>query len=133
MEGDLCPGGFVTTMADRKRVIVLDDDASMLTAVERVLKLHGFQAEVFDTVADFFGHAHLREACCLVLDINLGGHCGIAVRKQLARDGIPIPVIFITAVDDKSTKEAALQAGCIAFLHKPFPTQDLIEAIEQVA
>jgi FixJ family two-component response regulator len=120
-------------MASRKRIVVLDDDASMLTAVERVLKLYGFDPEVFDTVEAFRAGARLEEASCLVLDIHLDGHCGIALRKELAGEGLSIPVIFITGVDNNVTKQAALQAGCVAYLQKPFPSRDLIDAIERVA
>jgi len=120
-------------MPSRKRIIVLDDDASMLTAVGRVLKAYGFEAEVFDTVEAFRKSARIDEASCLILDINLAGHCGIKLRRQLAGEGISIPVIFITAADNLAIKEAALQAGCVAYLQKPFPSRDLITAIEQVA
>ena len=120
-------------MARSRRIIVLDDDASMLTALERVLKLYGFDPEVFDTVEAFRAGACLDEASCLVLDIHLDGHCGIALRKELASQGLSIPVIFITGVDNNATRQAALQAGCVAYLHKPFPSRDLIDAIEQVA
>jgi FixJ family two-component response regulator len=115
------------------RIIVLDDDASMLTAVERVLKLYGFASEVFDSVEAFRAGARLDEASCLVLDIHLNGHCGIALRKELAGEGLSIPVVFMTGVDNDATKKAALQAGCVAYLPKPFPSRDLIDAIEQVA
>ncbi len=118
--------------ATRKRIIVLDDDASVLTAIGRVLKLSGFDPEIFDTVEGFLEGAHFDEASCLVLDINLKGCCGIELRKHLADEGVSIPVIFITAVDNRATKEAALQAGCVGYLHKPFPSRDLIEAIEQI-
>ena len=104
----------------------------MLTAVERMLKARGFEPEVFDTVEGLLAGADFKDASCLVLDINLGGHCGIELRKKLARAGVSVPVIFITAVDSKATKEAALRAGCVAYLHKPFPSQDLIDAIEHV-
>jgi FixJ family two-component response regulator len=105
----------------------------MLTALERVLNVHGFDTEVFGTVESFLDGAHLDDASCLVLDINLNGHCGIELRKQLAGGGVSVPVIFITAVDNKAAKEAALQAGCVACLQKPFPSQDLIDAIEHAA
>jgi len=120
-------------MPKPKRIIVLDDDASVRTALERVLKMYGFDAEVFDTVAAFRECAHFDDASCLVLDINLNGHCGIELRKQLAGEGVSIPVIFITGVDNSATRAAALQAGCVAFLQKPFPSRDLIDAIEKVA
>ena len=46
-------------MASGKRIIVLDDDTSVLGAVKRVLKAHGFDVEVFDTVEGFLGSARL--------------------------------------------------------------------------
>ena len=119
--------------ATRKRIIVLDDDVSVLTAIERVLRLSGFDAEIFDTVEGFLDRAHFDEASCLVLDINLDGRSGIELKKRLSDEGVSVPVIFITATDSKATKAAALQAGCVGYLHKPFPSRDLIEAIEQVA
>ena len=120
-------------LASGKRIIVLDDDAGMLKAVERVLKVHGFETEVFDSVKALRDGAHFDEASCLVLDINLNGHCGIELRRQLAREGVSIPVIFITGVDSRATKEAALQAGCVAYLPKPFSSEKLLDAIAQVA
>src|SRR5688572_736493 len=119
-------------MAKTKRIIVLDDDISVLTAVDRVLKMHGFTAEVFREIEAFRKGAHFDGASCLVLDINLNGHCGIELRRQLAREGVSVPVIFITAVDNSATRAAALQAGCVAYLQKPFASRDLIGAIEQV-
>ena len=123
----------MVTMANARRIVVLDDDVSVLTAVERVLNAHGFDAEVFDTVEAFRAGGRLDEASCLVLDVNLNTHCGIELRKQLALEGISIPVIFVTGATDDATKEAALDAGCVAYLHKPFHSRDLIGAIERAA
>jgi FixJ family two-component response regulator len=121
------------TMANRKLIVILDDDASALGGIDRLLQAHGFNTEIYDTVEGFLARARLDKASCLVLDIHLNGHCGIQLRKRLAGAGVSTPVIFITATDDKATKETALQAGCAAYLHKPFPSRDLIDAIEQVA
>ena len=120
-------------MASRKLIAVLDDDASVLGAVERVLKAHGFDAEVFDTVEGFLGGARLGDASCLVLDINLNGESGIDVSRKLTRAGVSLPVIFITGVENEATRKAALEAGCLAYLHKPFPSSALIEAIKQIS
>jgi DNA-binding response OmpR family regulator len=48
----------------------------------------------------------------------------------LTRSGHSLPVIFITAVENEVTRKAALEAGCIAYLNKPFPSGLLIEAVE---
>jgi FixJ family two-component response regulator len=120
-------------MADRKLIILVDDDASVLRAVERALKLHGFDTQVFDTVEAFLEGARLCDATCLVLDINLNGISGLELRRQLARSGCSLPVIFITAAENEATRGAALDAGCVAYLQKPFPSCLLVKAIETAA
>ena len=84
-------------MTTRKLVLVLDDDPSVLAAVERMLRVHGFDTEVFNTVESFLDRANLCGATCLVLDIHLDGMSGIELRRQLTRSGIELPVVFITA------------------------------------
>ena len=117
-------------MNTRKLVLVVDDDPSVLGAVERLLRVHGFDAEVFNTVENFLDRARLCDATCLVLDIHLNGMSGIELKRQLTRSGIELPVIFITAKDSEATRKAAMEAGCVAYLPKPFPTKLLIGAIE---
>jgi FixJ family two-component response regulator len=65
-----------------KRIIVLDDDTSVLAAVERTLKANGFTPEGYDTVEEFLADAPLHDASCLILDINLNGRCGIELKRQ---------------------------------------------------
>jgi FixJ family two-component response regulator len=114
----------------RKLVLVVDDDPSILGAVERLLRVRGFDTEVFNTVESFFDRANLCDATCLILDIHLNGMSGIELRRQLTLSGIELPVIFITANDSETTRKAAMEAGCIAYLPKPFPTRLLMDAIE---
>jgi FixJ family two-component response regulator len=101
----------------------------MLKGIERLLRAHGFDAELFYSVEDFQERANLREAICLVLDINLNGRSGIELRREIAIAGVSIPVIFITANDSDTTRKAAIEAGCVAYLAKPFPAKSLVEAI----
>ena len=114
----------------RKLIHVLDDDLSVLGAVERLLKVHGFDVETFHTIDSFIERANLRAATCLVLDINLNGASGINLKRKLNAAGISPPVIFITARDEDVTRRAALSAGCVAYLSKPFSSKDLVDAIE---
>jgi FixJ family two-component response regulator len=117
-------------MSNHELVIVVDDDPSVLRAVQRVLQVHGFDVQVFNSAKDFLEGARLNDATCLVLDIHLDGSSGIDVRHQLTRSGYLLPVIFITAVESEVTRKAALEAGCVAYLNKPFPSGLLIEAVE---
>ena len=119
-------------MGTRHLIIVVDDDPSILRAVQRVLHAHGFETEVFSSVEGFLEGAHLGEATCLVLDVHLQNMSGIELRRQLTRSGYSLPVIFITAVESEPTRKAALEAGCVAYLHKPFPSDLLIGGIRTV-
>jgi FixJ family two-component response regulator len=117
----------------RKLIFVLDDDASMLGSLKRLLKLHGFDVEAFSTVDSFLKSANLSRAHCLVLDIQLNGRCGIELRRKLALSGILLPVIFITGNDRETTRKAALDAGCVAYLPKPFSAESLVEAVQNAS
>jgi FixJ family two-component response regulator len=117
-------------LSSRRAVFVVDDDPSVLVGIQRLIKAHGFEAELFDSVEAFDRRANLDDATCLVLDINLSGSSGIELRRRLTASGHSVPVIFITAGDKEATRRAALDAGCIAYLTKPFPAKDLIEAIK---
>ena len=119
-------------MGTRHLVIVVDDDPSMLRAVQRVLHAHGYDTEAFDNIEGFLKRAHLADATCLVLDVHLQHQSGVELRRQLTRSGHSLPVIFITAEVSEVTHKAALDAGCVAYLEKPFPSSLLIEAVETV-
>ena len=116
-------------MVSRKPILVLDDDHSVLKAVERLLKARGFDVET-PTIGTFTEHGNPRTASCLVLDINLNGSSGIELKRKLNEAGIALPVIFITGRDEDVTRRAALSAGCVAYLRKPFSSKEFVEAIE---
>jgi FixJ family two-component response regulator len=117
----------------RKLVVVVDDDNSMLRGVERLLNAYGFETAVFSSAEALLYSSATLEATCLVLDIHLGGMSGIELRRRLAADGSTVPVIFMTAFDDEMTHREAIEAGCIAYLQKPFQAQSLIGAINNAA
>ena len=121
----------VPVVVARKVVYVVDDDDGMLKGLERLLKAHGFDVEVFCSAEDFHAHARPRDALCLVLDIHLNGMSGIELRRELGRSGFSAPVIFVTGDNREVTHKAALDAGCVAYLMKPFPGKLLVDAIER--
>ena len=122
--------GPLSMMVSRKPILVLDDDHSVLKAVERLLKVRGFDVETFPTIGTFTEHGNPRTASCLVLDINLDGSSGIELKRKLNEAGIAPPVVFITGRDQDVTRRAALSAGCVAYLRKPFSSKEFVEAIE---
>ena len=116
--------------AQAKTVAVVDDDRSMLVGVERLLNAYGFATKVFVSAEAFLDPAAAAAADCLVVDIDLGSMSGFELRRRLADRGCAVPIIFMTALDDEATRVRALEAGCIAYLLKPFPSRCLIDAVK---
>jgi FixJ family two-component response regulator len=113
-------------------IAVVEDDPSMLKGLHRLLSAHGFRVQRFTSAESFLKSAASCEATCLVVDIHLGGISGIDLKRRLASSGSNLPVIFMTAVDNEATRQDALDAGCVAYLRKPFLAKLLIDAINGV-
>ena len=114
-----------------KTIAVVDDDPGMLRGIVRLLNAHGFGTQPFASAEAFLDGGGTKSAACLILDIHLSGISGIELRRRLTASGSRLPVIFITAVDDEATREEAIAAGCVAYLRKPFPSNQLIGAIKE--
>jgi FixJ family two-component response regulator len=120
-------------MGNRMRTIaVIDDNPSMLKGLGRLLSAHGFRVQTFSSAELFLESFAECEADCLLLDIHLGGISGIDLQRRLTSSGADLPVIFMTAIDNEATRQEAFDAGCVAYLRKPFLANLLIEAINKV-
>jgi FixJ family two-component response regulator len=111
---------------------VVDDDPSILKGVERLLRWHDYEPILFSSAKAFENHTDFENAVCVILDINLNDGSGIELRYGLKAAGNHVPVIYMTGNDSPAIRKAALDSGCIAFLTKPFSTQELIEPLKRV-
>jgi FixJ family two-component response regulator len=115
----------------RDGIWLLDDDASMLKALGRLLMSAGFTVEKFSAPADFLSqleHARCRVA---ILDVWMPDMNGLEVQTCLRRDSPETRIIFITGRDDPSIRQAALDAGAFGFLSKPFEDETLVQLIHK--
>ena len=71
----------------------------------------------------------LHATVCLIVDVRMPGMNGLQLQSQLATASCRIPIIFITAYDDKESRQRATQAGAVAFLRKPFTDEELLQWI----
>jgi len=109
---------------------VVDDDASILRALQRLLGAAGFAVQTFGSGEELLASAQLDRFQCLVLDVHLTGLSGFEVQERLNEARRFIPIVFITAHDDASTRERARRTATSQYLRKPFDEQSLISAIE---
>jgi FixJ family two-component response regulator len=112
---------------EQPRIVVVEDDASMGQALERILRAGGFGAVVFNSAEAALAAGTALPADCLVLDIHLPGMSGIDLYRRLAPRGDEVPAVFITAHDEPAVREAAERMG--SYLAKPFSGRALLEAI----
>ena len=117
----------------RNVVLVVDDDAAMLRSVARLLRQFGYASLLFPSAEAFANHSDFANAVCVLLDINLGDGSGIELRHRLKASNVSVPVIYMTGNDNRATREAALQSGCLAYLAKPFSAKSLMEQLQRAA
>jgi RNA polymerase sigma factor (sigma-70 family) len=123
---------MLTTQASAEAtVFVVDDDASIRGAVKSLLKSVGLRAETFGSTEEFVSAARAEAPSCLVLDVRLPGMSGTDFQADLAKRGVRIPIIFITAHGDVPMTSRAMKAGAVEFLQKPFQKNELLDAIHQ--
>jgi FixJ family two-component response regulator len=110
-------------------ISVVDDDESVRRTTTRLIESFGFRGAAFESAENFLGSGRLNDTSCLIVDVQMPGMNGLQLQSQLAAAGCSIPIIFITAHNDKESRRRALQAGAIAFLGKPFSDEQLLQGI----
>jgi FixJ family two-component response regulator len=119
------------TAADSPTVFIIDDDARMRAATQRLLKSVGIHTRSFATPQEFLRHELPDGPNCLLLDVRLPGMSGLDVQRKLKEMGVQIPIIFITGHGDIPMTVKAMKSGAVEFLTKPYRDQDLLDAIQQ--
>jgi FixJ family two-component response regulator len=113
----------------KKLISVVDDDESIRRTTTFLIESFGFRAVAFESAESFLNSVQLQDTSCLVVDVQMPGMNGLELQSELAAAGYGIPIVFITAYDNKDTRWQAMQAGAVAFLGKPFNDEDLLQAV----
>jgi FixJ family two-component response regulator len=126
-----CIKVFVAKMAEEKPTVVaiVDDDESVRSALQGLMKEVGFSALAFACAEEFLDSGEQRHIGCLIADIRLPGMSGVELQSKLIRERHRIPIIFITAHGDQKMRMQALRAGAVEFLTKPFDDEALLDNV----
>lgn len=111
----------------KQLIVVVEDDAGMRRALQRLLRVSGFHTASFESAEALVSANGAHTAACLVLDVQLPGVSGPACYERLG-SGRP-PAVFITSHDNATTHSAVRLAGGHELLTKPFVARDLLDAI----
>jgi FixJ family two-component response regulator len=118
------------TLGSPSRVWVVDDDALLCRALQRLLNEFGFDVETFSSGETALAVEPAQWPDCLVVDLRLGAIGGFDLHGRLRAAGLRSPIIFITADEDDTLPRRARRVGAAAFLRKPINDADLVAAIE---
>ena len=110
-------------------VYVVDDDEGMRNALRNLLRSVGFAVETFGSVHDFLDFPRKPVPSCLILDVRLPGESGLAFQQDMSRNGLRMPVLFMSGHGDIEMSVKAMKAGALNFFPKPFREQDLLDAV----
>ena len=112
-------------------VFIVDDDASVRDSLLGLMRSVDLAAEAFPSTQAFIDADRCGEPGCLVLDVRLPGRSGLEFQREMERDGYFRPIVFITGHGDIPMSVAAMKAGAVEFLTKPFRDQDLLDAVHR--
>jgi FixJ family two-component response regulator len=110
-------------------ISIVDDDESIRRTTTFLIESFGFRAAAFESAEEFLKSVQLHDTSCLIVDVQMPGMNGLELQSELAAAGCDIPIIFITAYDNKDSRRQAMQAGAVAFLGKPFNDEELLQTI----
>jgi FixJ family two-component response regulator len=117
----------------RNLISVVDDDESVRRTTTFLIESFGFRSAAFESAERFLKSVQLHDTSCLILDVKMPGMSGLRLQSELAALGVEIPIIFITAYEDKESRGRAMQAGAVAFLAKPFRDEQLFEIVRSLS
>jgi two-component system response regulator TtrR len=110
---------------------VVDDDESIRTLWRWLLESNGIAVQTFATAKEFIDAYRHGGPGCLVLDLRLPGMSGLELQEHLKRDGIEIPIVFVSGHGDVPTAVSAIKSGAVDFIQKPFSYREVLTIIRR--
>jgi two-component system response regulator FixJ len=114
-------------------VHVVDDEEAVRKSLAFLLTMVGFTVRVHESATSFLASAQTIGKACLVTDLRMPDMSGVELLEKLHETGALIPAVVITGHGDVPMAVAAMKAGAIDFIEKPFEDEVLIEAIKRAA
>jgi FixJ family two-component response regulator len=110
-------------------VVIVDDDISVREGLDSLLRSVGLETRLFGSPGELFQSSIPDLPGCIVLDVRLPGVSGLDLQSQLMKQGVNLPIIFMTGHGDIPMTVRAMKAGAVDFLSKPFRDQDMLDAV----
>jgi two-component system, LuxR family, response regulator FixJ len=110
-------------------VFIVDDDASVRSALSIVLNAEGFATTSFADGESFLAEARTRTPECVLIDVHLPGCSGLDLLKQIDAQHYPAPILIISGLGDIPTAVEAIRNGALDFIEKPFEPGSVVARV----
>ena len=117
-------------MTTARQIYLIDDDEAIRRSASFMLKTSGFHVETFASGVNFLKVARGLDPGCVLLDVRMPEIDGLAVQANMKEHGIALPIIVMTGHGDVTVAVAAMKAGAVDFLEKPFEKAELLAAMD---
>jgi len=114
-------------------VHVVDDEEAVRKSLAFLLATAGFPVRVHESATGFLAAAPGVGKACLVTDLKMPDLSGVELLERLNGMGVTMPTVVITGHGDVPMAVAAMKAGAVDFIEKPFEADVLIEAVKRAA
>jgi two-component system OmpR family response regulator len=124
----------VNAPAEREgaRVLVVDDEPSIVDAISMTLRHQGYSVEAAETGKDALAMVTKWRPDVIVLDVMLPDVDGFEVARRLSADNEPVPILFLSALDNTEDKVRGLTIGGYDYVTKPFSLEELIARLRNI-
>jgi two-component system response regulator FixJ len=117
-------------MSDIDDVVhVIEDDPAMRDALLLLLRSASLPARSYASAEEFLAEQDCRRSACLLVDVRLPGMNGLALQRHLVLHGADPAIVMITGHGDIPLAVAALKAGALDFVTKPFDPAALLDSV----
>lgn len=110
-------------------ILLADDDKATNEALQRALRLEGYQVRPVADGAAALAAATAEDVDLIVLDVMMPVRDGLSVCRELRRTGVRTPILMLTARTEVSDRVSGLDAGADDYLPKPFALEELLARV----
>jgi CheY-like chemotaxis protein len=116
-----------------KRVLVIDDDASMVLLCSRLLQKAGYSTIIARDAGQAVALAHREQPALIITDLMMPAGGGVSVLERLALSSktSTIPILVLTGSGDAALERRATTAGALQILKKPVEPESLLSAVRE--
>ena len=112
-------------------VHAVDDDASFLSAISRLLRANGFVVKTYSSAREFLLRREADAPGCVLADLQMPGMDGLELQSVLEQSCNPLPILFLTGHGDIPSTVRAMRGGAEDFLEKLAPKKQLLDAVKR--